>query len=394
MQGQARPAPEGNRGPYALTRWTGSATDDATELDVRRRAALEAFEIGTLGWAIETRRLDTDAGIERILGRALGEGPHSIDELLDATHEADRARLANTLERAANEQAELREEVRLRRPDGSVRWVELRGRVGAVPGRGRPLLVACADVTERRLQDEHKAELIAVLSHELRTPLNAIGGYAALMLEGIPSQLTSRQADYVRRIRISYQHVMELIDALLTQAKAAAGRIEYQIRNVSVGEVLDEIEPLTAPQRAAKRLTYDCSACDRGMVLRADPGKVEQILVNLIANAVKFTRPNGRITLATERIGLRQGAVLVCDTGVGLSPAELRRAFDAFTQFSRTSAGGDEGTGLGLSISRDLARGMAGDLTAESEPGRGSAFKLTLPLVPLESGPSPPRSRE
>src|SRR5690606_28377615 len=142
---------------------------------------------------------------------------------------------------------------------------------------------------------------------------------------------------------------------------------------------LDEIETLTAPQRAAKSLAYDCSGCDRGMVLRADRGKVEQILLNLVANAVKFTPPGGRITIETQQSGIGRGAILVRDTGIGLAPDQLRLVFEAYTQFGGASDKAHEGTGLGLSISRDLARGMGGDLTAESELGRGSVFRLTLP---------------
>ena len=110
------------------------------------------------------------------------------------------------------------------------------------------------------------------------------------MLEGIPSPVTERQSDFLRRIARSFRHLIHLIDAVLTQTKAESGRIAYRLADVTVTQVLDDVEPLTALQRAKKRLAYDCSGCDRTMVLHADREKVVQILLNLISNAVKFTR--------------------------------------------------------------------------------------------------------
>lgn len=381
MYGNTQPTRKGTETRDRLnTRRTEKETS-AAEHVVRQRAALVAFGIGTFRWPIEGNRLDADEQMERILTGGASGCPRTVEALLAATHDRDRTRLAAGLERCANGGADLKEEVRVRRPDGMLRHIQIRGCLVPTDGRSRPLVGACADVTELRLMDEDKAALVAVLSHELRTPLNAISGYADLLLEGIPTPLPPRQADYARRIQASCRHVGELTEALLTHAKATAGKLEYHIQAVTVGAVLDEIEPLTAPQRAARELDYDDSRCERAMVLKADPRKVEQILLNLVANAIKFTPPRGRITIGTERAGPGRCALVVRDTGIGMKQDELRLLFEPFTQLRRARGETGEGSGLGLSISRDLARGMGGELTAESPRGGGSLFRLTLPLA-------------
>jgi signal transduction histidine kinase len=145
--------------------------------------------------------------------------------------------------------------------------------------------------------------------------------------------------------------------------------------------VLELIDPLTAPQRAAKRLGYDCRGCDGKLVFRGDREKVVQILVNVLSNAVKFTPADGEIVVSTEILAPGVGAFLVKDTGIGMSPEELQLVFEPYVQFDSTLARESKGTGLGMPISRELARGMGGDLTATSERGGGSVFTLSLPLA-------------
>ncbi|HJQ09436.1 MAG TPA: ATP-binding protein [Gemmatimonadaceae bacterium] len=223
-----------------------------------------------------------------------------------------------------------------------------------------------------------KSDFLAMMSHELRTPLNAIGGYAKLMLEGIPTPVSDAHQDYLRRIVKAQSHLLSVIEAILMHAKLEAGRMTYELTDFGFSEVLDPVETLIIPQLQAKRLEFDFTQCDRALKLHADRQKVVQILLNLLSNAVKFTPPGGRVsTTACARNG--EVMISVKDTGVGMAAEQVAVAFEPFVQFDNRLTPKESGTGLGLPISRELARAMGGDLEVTSAPGAGSEFVLTLP---------------
>lgn len=234
---------------------------------------------------------------------------------------------------------------------------------------------------EAERANQAKLAFIATISHELRTPLNAIGGYATLMLDGIPEPVAEVHRNYLRRIVAGQKHMIGLIDAVLTHAKLEAGAMTYETETIQCREVLNAIESLSRPQLAAKDIVYDCSGCDEELVLRADRQKTVQILLNLLSNAVKFTPRAGRITVRTDPPTLGLALICVSDTGVGMSPERCAAVFEPYVHFDHGVTGEESGTGLGLAISRRLARGMGGDLTVESEPGVGTEFILALPVA-------------
>jgi PAS domain S-box-containing protein len=240
------------------------------------------------------------------------------------------------------------------------------------------LNVALADAKQA---NKAKADFLAMMSHELRTPLNAIGGYTQLMLDGIPSAPTEGQRNFLRRVVKSQQHLLGLIETVLTHAKIEAGKTTYRITQVAAHEVLEVIDSLTAPQRAAKRLSYECDDCDYKLQFVGDKDKVVQILLNILSNATKFTPTGGSITVSSSQPAAGVGAISVRDTGIGMSPEQVATVFEPFVQFDNRLSRENSGTGLGMPISRELARGMGGDLVATSEPGVGSTFTLSLPLA-------------
>lgn len=223
-----------------------------------------------------------------------------------------------------------------------------------------------------------KTDFLATMSHELRTPLNAIGGYAELIELGIHGPTTDQQLEALSRIRRSQRHLLGLINDVLNFAKLEAGRVEYDIADVDVTAALDTLEPMVAPQLRAKTLRFSRQACAADARVRADPDKFQQILVNMLSNAIKFTLPGGSVTLRCE-VGETTVGIAVTDTGIGVAADRLEHIFEPFVQIDRRLNTPREGTGLGLAISRDLARGMGGDLTVESILGEGSTFRLTLP---------------
>jgi signal transduction histidine kinase len=223
-----------------------------------------------------------------------------------------------------------------------------------------------------------KSEFLATMSHELRTPLNAIGGYTELIELGIHGPITDAQRTDLLRIRRSQMHLLGLINDVLNYAKLEAGRVAYRLGPVVLADVLADLAPMIEPQLAAQRLAYDVHVPD-GATARADDEKLRQVLLNLLSNAVKFTPPGGRVALRVTDGAADVVRVAVHDTGVGIAEDQLVRVFEPFVQVDARLTRSQEGTGLGLAISRDLARGMGGDLTAESTVGVGSTFTLTLP---------------
>jgi PAS domain S-box-containing protein len=223
-----------------------------------------------------------------------------------------------------------------------------------------------------------KSEFLAVMSHELRTPLNAIGGYAELMEMGIRGPITPQQREDLRRVQTSQRHLLGLINEVLNYAKLETGTVHYDVADVRLRDAIAGAEALVAPQAQARQLTLAVAPCPPALAVRGDAEKVRQILVNLLSNAVKFTDRGGRVEVLCEDGGDRV-RVAVRDTGIGIPADQLDRIFEPFVQVRADLTRTAEGTGLGLAISRDLARGMGGDLTAESTLGAGSTFTLTLP---------------
>jgi len=241
---------------------------------------------------------------------------------------------------------------------------------------------ALAEAREARAEldaaNRAKSDFLTVMSHELRTPLNAIAGYAELMELGIRGPVTMQQRDDLRRIQASQQHLLGLINQVLNYAKLEAGTVQYDIADVPIDDVVSAAVGLIEPQAGAKGLTLRLPARRSAIAVRADADKVRQIMLNLLSNAVKYTSRGGEIAIASRKTG-EHVRVSVRDTGLGVPADKLKVIFEPFVQVGRALNRPGEGTGLGLAISRDLARWMGGDLTVESELGKGSTFTLTLP---------------
>ena len=223
-----------------------------------------------------------------------------------------------------------------------------------------------------------KGEFLAVMSHELRTPLNAIGGYAELIEMGVRGPITDEQRSDLRRIQQSQRHLLGLINQVLNYTRVDTGTLTYEITDVPVREATAAAEALVVPQLRARHLDYTLGDCPASLVVRADRDKLQQVLLNLLTNAIKFTMPGGEVRVTcTGEGGLV--AISVEDTGIGIAIDKLASVFEPFVQVDAKLTRANEGVGLGLAISRDLARGMGGDLAVQSRLGVGSTFTLTLP---------------
>jgi PAS domain S-box-containing protein len=233
---------------------------------------------------------------------------------------------------------------------------------------------------EAEAANRAKAEFLAVMSHELRTPLNAIGGYAALIEMGIRGPVSEQQREDLRRVQASQRHLLGLINEVLNYAKLETGSVHYDMEAIRVADAMSSAESLIAPQASAKGLRLEIHECSPTLMVLADAEKLRQVLANLLSNAVKFTERGGAISVDSES-DRDTVTFAVRDTGIGIAGDQLERIFDPFVQVRSDLTRTAEGTGLGLAISRDLARGMGGDLTAESTLGVGSRFLLVLPRI-------------
>ncbi|HJQ10373.1 MAG TPA: ATP-binding protein [Gemmatimonadaceae bacterium] len=240
---------------------------------------------------------------------------------------------------------------------------------------------------EAEVANRVKSEFLALLSHEFRTPLQAIFGYTELLERQIHGPLNDAQQRDLKRIQQSQQHLLGLITTILDFARLESGHgMDVQLGAVVVHEILCNMEGFVGPQLETKNLRYSYNCEDQGMVAQADGTKVEQIVLNLLANAIKFTPPGGEITIECANGGDRVH-VHVRDTGIGIPADKLDAIFEPFVQIrSRDAISG--GTGLGLPISRRLATAMGGELFARSVQGQGSTFTLSLPSVAFAKRPS------
>jgi PAS domain S-box-containing protein len=222
-----------------------------------------------------------------------------------------------------------------------------------------------------------KSDFLAVMSHELRTPLNAILGYTDLFLTGIPEPLPASMVPQVERVQGAGRHLRDLIEEILSFARLEGGREEVQAEPADLAELAREAAALAEPLALERGLGFRLELPPAPVPARTDARKVRQILVNLLANAVKFT-DRGGVVLGLEDGGA-QAVLRVRDTGIGIAPADQARVFEPFWQADQRLAREHGGSGLGLAVARQLARLLGGDITFRSEPGAGSTFEVRLP---------------
>ena len=223
-----------------------------------------------------------------------------------------------------------------------------------------------------------KAAFLASMSHELRTPLNAIAGYLDLLEAGVEGPVSDGQRAYLERVKRAQGILLGRIDEVLTFAKVDSGTLTYAMSDIPIHELLTELTALIEPLMNQRGLALEYTRPAVTLLARGDREKCEQVILNLLSNAMKFTPSGGQVRLECSVMAERIG-VSVSDTGIGIRAEKLHAIFEPFVQLDPSLTRSREGTGLGLAISRQLARGMGGELTVTSAVGAGSTFTLSLP---------------
>ena len=373
---------------------------------------LDVAEEGVWDWNLETGFLFYSPRCAEELGFSATEIANTFEAWHAIIHREDLPGLVGHVnEHLAGNVPLFEREYRLRHKDGHYSWFVARGRVVKRDASGKPLRMIGAhkDISHWRKTEEElrhakeeaqaasaaKTAFLANVSHEIRTPMSAIMGYADLLQEpGLPEK---KRREFVQIIRRSGRHLMGLMNSFLDLTKIESGKVEPDWTTCALAALLEEVTVLVQARRARKHLTFGTSV-QEGMPpqLLTDPTRLRQILMNLLDNAVKFTR-KGSVSLHVCRAAGEDGgsAKRICfdviDTGIGMTAAQAARIFEPFVQADSSTTRRFGGTGLGLSISRHLAHLLGGDIEVRSTAGQGSQFTLWIPLeaAPRNVEPEP-----
>ena len=236
--------------------------------------------------------------------------------------------------------------------------------------------------------DRAKSDFLANMSHELRTPLNAIIGFAEILRDEIIGPIRPEQRELVVDIHTSGRHLLNMINDILDLSKIEAGTMDLDFETFSVVDAMEEVNTIVNALASKKQIQL-AQEFDQDITVTADKTKFKQILYNLLANGVKFTNEDGRVTTKFE-ISDNSLLIQVIDTGVGISPEDQEMLFQAFTQVDTSKARAHEGTGLGLALTKRLVELHGGEIWVESTVGEGSTFSFTLPMQRhVTSSPAP-----
>jgi PAS domain S-box-containing protein len=410
----------------------------------RYRSMIGALDEGIMLVDVERRVFATNASAERILGVTSAEvvGARASQQFPDAVFEDGRpvGRALPFFETL--ETGEPRQNVvfKIPRADGQAVWISMNSQpLTRHEGKANAALVSFTDISARRAAEESlraahaelesrvekrtsqlteantrlqseivereraqremrlakeladtanqaKSAFLANMSHELRTPLNAVIGFSELLEQQIFGQLNDKQTAYVGNVLVSGRHLLQLVNDILDISKVEAGRMDLAYELTPIGGIVDVVRGVIQALAAKKGINFEVSVPDDLPPVQVDPGRIKQVLYNLISNAIKFTPRGGFVRLSAHADG-QYLVVEVTDSGVGIAHEDLGRLFREFEQLPQPGGVRPEGTGLGLALTRRLVELHGGKVEVDSELGKGSTFSVYLRLrTPDESG--------
>ena len=360
----------------------------------RLRFALDAAAMGTWDWDLTTDKVEWSENLASLHGLPDGTFDGTFASYEREIHPEDRPRVLASARRALTEGIPHDVEYRIVAPDGTVRWVEGKGMVEYQDGQPVRLSGVCIMATRRKEAElarlaiaeeasRTKDEFLATLSHELRTPLNAILGWVHLLQSGAlpPARVESALDTIARNARLQAQ----LIEDILDVSRIIAGKLELERTAVCLPVLVETAISGILPAAAEKGVRLTADLAPSLPTLEGDAKRLQQVLGNVLANAVKFTPAGGQVTLLCMA---QHGEVCieVQDTGAGIAAEFLPHVFERFRQADSRTTRQHGGLGLGLAIARHLVQQHGGKMTAHSDgPGLGTMIRISLP-VPVSAG--------
>ncbi|MGO1120613.1 PAS domain-containing protein [Rhodovibrionaceae bacterium A322] len=376
-----------------------------------RFATSQSFAaIGTWEWHIEPLKLYWSDGVAPLFGYEPGTLPATLKTFLGVIHPEDRSRTIKAIRACVRDGAAYDIEHRIVWPDGSIHWVRERGdTVRDSTGRALRMLGVVIDIDamkagetalahakeEAEKANHAKTEFLATMNHELRTPMNAIIGFGQLLTSNSREPLTETQLKCVTHILNSGQHLLDLINQILSLSQIEAGHVALSMETVDLSSIAQESLSIVAPQASERTIDVKVSDLPKTLI-RADRVRLKQVLLNLLSNAIKYNRDGGLVDL-TLTLDSGLAVLAIRDTGQGIP---IERQAELFQPFNRLGAEDSdiEGTGIGLSITRKLVTLMDGTIDFSSQQGQGSTFTVSFPLERFGSDktalPGPDESAE
>jgi PAS domain S-box-containing protein len=365
----------------------------------RLRLGQEFANIGTWEWNIQTGELFWSERIAPLFGYPEGMLQTSFAHFKAALFPEDRERVLQAIQDCVDGKAPYEVEHRVKRPDGTVRWLLERGAV-LRDAEDNPLrmLGVVQDIHHRKTieaellaareqaekANQAKSDFLSSMSHELRTPMNAIIGFSQ-MLE-YDEDLNEDQLDNVHEILKAGRHLLQLINEVLDLSKIEAGRIDLSMESIDPLELAHDCEHLVQPLTLSQQIELHLEV-ESEIGVWADRTRLKQVLINLLSNAIKYNRPQGRVQLRIfQEHESPHVSIHVSDTGFGIAPERMGELFQPFHRLDAEFSD-IEGTGIGLTITRRLVNLMGGEMGAESTLGEGSCFWVHLPASRTHEGP-------
>ncbi len=227
--------------------------------------------------------------------------------------------------------------------------------------------------------DHYKSIFLASMSHELRTPLNSIIGYTGIMLMGMTGDLNEEQQKQLKKVKNNANHLLSLINDILDISKIEANKIELEIEEFKLMDVVKEVEDIISPKAEEKHIAVK-NDINKYLILKTDKRRLKQVLLNLVTNAVKYSN-SGTVSIYTEYLSENKFRLTVEDKGIGISEIDRAKLFQPFQQIDSTLTRKNSGTGLGLYLCRKIVSLLGGHIAVDSEPGRGSRFYFEMPIT-------------